>query len=250
MTTKFLDGVVSGLTHSRVWRSIFRHGLPNNNLDRSLTVTSSFFLHLHPVRVRRDGLRFTYTFGLGGISLFLFVSMCITGALLMFEYVPSVDRAYSDVARIQTEVPFGALIRSLHRWAAELMVVTMVLHFCRVFYTGAYKAPREFNWIVGLVAGFLTVALSYTGYLLPWDQLAYWGITVGGNIASYTPLVGDQVKTLMLGSATVGQPALTRFYNLHVFILPFIAIVVLGIHFWRVRKDGGISGPVSNGEKS
>lgn len=249
MARKFLDRVVHGVTHSRLWRSFFRHGLPDNDLDRSLTITSNVFLHLHPVRVRKHGLRLTYTWGLGGISFLLLLVLGVTGGLLMFEYVPSVERAYDDIIRIQSDIPFGALWRNLHRWSAELMVLTVFLHFCRVFYTGSYKRPREFNWIVGLVAGFLTLAFSYTGYLLPWDQLAYWGITVGSNIAGYTPLVGDQVKALLLGSPVVGQPALIRFYNLHVFILSFAMVIVLGIHFWRIRKDGGISGPPPGEEK-
>jgi len=231
------------ITQSAVWRSFFRHGLPDNDLDRSLTITSNVFLHLHPVRVRKHGLRINYTFGLGGLSFFLYLTLGITGAILMLAYVPSIDRAYEDIVRIQSEIPFGALLRNLHRWGAELMVLTVFLHFCRVFYTGGYKKPREFNWVVGIVAGFLTLAFSYTGYLLPWDQLAYWAITVGANIASYTPLVGPQIQGLMLGGTVVGQPALIRFYTLHCFILPVISMVALAIHFWRVRKDGGISGP-------
>ncbi len=249
MARKLLDRVLYRVTNSRVWRSFFRHGVPDNDLDRSLTITSNVFLHLHPVRVRKHGLRLTYTWGLGGISLFLLLILGVTGGLLSFEYVPSVERAYADIVRIQTEVPFGALMRNMHRWAAELMVLTAFLHLCRVFYTGAYKPPREFNWIVGLLAGFLTLAFSYTGYLLPWDQLAFWGITIGGNIAAYAPLVGDQVKGLMLGAPIVGQPALIRFYNLHLFILPFFLVAVLAVHFWRVRKDGGISGPPVGEEK-
>ena len=249
MTVGFGSRIRQDIVDSRVWRSIFRHDLPDNDLNRSLMITSNLLLHLHPVRVRKHGLRLTYTWGLGGISLFLFLVLAVSGALLMFEYVPSVERAYSDIISIQSDVPFGGLLRNVHRWAAELMVLTVFLHFCRVFYTGGYKQPREFNWIVGLVAGALTLALSYTGYLLPWDQLAYWGMTVGSNIAGYAPLVGDQARVLLLGAPAVGQPALIRFYVLHVFILPFIMVVVLGAHFWRVRKDGGISGPLLDEEE-
>ncbi len=245
---ELIGGLKHGLTESRVWRSFFRHGLADNDLDRSLTITSNVFLHLHPVRVRRSGLRLTYTRGLGGITFFLFLVLGVTGGLLMFYYVPSVERAYDDIVAIQSAISFGALIRNLHRWAAEGMVICAFLHMCRVFYTGAYKPPREFNWIVGIVAGLLTLAESYTGYLLPWDQLAYWAITVGSEIAGYTPLLGSQLRTILLGAPAVGQPALIRFYNLHVFVLPFVTVVVLGIHFWRIRKDGGISGP-SPGEE-
>lgn len=243
MPSRFLERLVHGITNSRVWRSFFRHGLPDNDLDRSLTITSNVFLHLHPVKVRRSGLRLTYTWGLGGITFFLFLVLGVTGGLLMFYYVPSVDRAYDDIIAIQSAIPFGALVRSLHRWAAEGMVICAFLHLCRVFYTGAYKSPREFNWVVGIVAGMLTLAESYTGYLLPWDQLAFWAVTVGSEIAGYTPLLGPYVRTILLGGPAVGQPALTRFFNMHVFLLPFALVAVLAIHFWRIRKDGGISGP-------
>ena len=246
---ELLGGLKHGITESRVWRSFFRHGLPDNDLDRSLTITSNVFLHLHPVRVRKHGLRLTYTWGLGGITFFLFLVLGVTGGLLMFYYVPSVERAYDDIVAIQSAISFGALIRNMHRWAAEGMVICAFLHMCRVFYTGAYKPPREFNWIVGIVAGLLTLAESYTGYLLPWDQLAYWAVTVGSEIAGYTPLLGSQLRTILLGAPVVGQPALIRFYNLHVFVLPFATVVVLGIHFWRIRKDGGISGPPPAEEK-
>ncbi|TEU15618.1 MAG: DUF4405 domain-containing protein [Anaerolineales bacterium] len=249
MARELFDRVVHGVTNSRVWRSFFRHGLPDNDLDRSLTITSNVFLHLHPVRVRRSGLRLTYTWGLGGITFFLFLVLGVTGGLLMFYYVPSVERAYDDIVAIQSAIPFGGLIRNLHRWAAEGMVICAFLHLCRVFYTGAYKPPREFNWIVGIVAGLLTLAESYTGYLLPWDQLAYWAVTVGSEIAGYTPFLGAQLRTILLGGPVVGQPALIRFYNLHVFILPFTIVAVLGIHFWRIRKDGGISGPPPGEDK-
>ncbi|NLE77718.1 MAG: cytochrome B6, partial [Chloroflexi bacterium] len=137
------------ITQSALWRSFFRHGVPNNDLDRSLTVTSNVFLHLHPVRVRKHGLRINYTFGLGGLSFFLYLVLGITGAILMLAYVPSTSRAYDDIMRIQSQIPFGGLLRNLHRWGAELMVLTVLLHFCRVFYTGGYKKPREFNWVIG-----------------------------------------------------------------------------------------------------
>lgn len=243
MKRSFLQNLGQRITSSRVWRSFFRHGFPDNDLDRSLVITSNVFLHLHPVKVRRSGLKLTYTWGLGGITFFLFLVLGVTGGLLMFYYVPSVERAYDDIVTIQSAIPFGALIRNLHRWAAEGMVICAFLHMCRVFYTGAYKPPREFNWVVGIVAGLLTLAESYTGYLLPWDQLAYWAITVGSEIAGYTPFLGSQLRTILLGGPVVGQPALIRFYNLHVFVLPFVLVMVLAVHFWRVRKDGGISGP-------
>ena len=146
---------------------------------------NNVFLHLHPVRVRQHAVKFAYTFCLGGLSFFFFLVLTVTGVYLMFFYVPSATQAYSDILRIQSEVPFGLLARNIHRWAAHLMVFFVFLHMMRVFYHGAYKPPREFNWVVGVVLLFLTVFLSFTGYLLPWDQIAYWAITIGGNMAKF-----------------------------------------------------------------
>ena len=128
------------------------------------------------------------------------------------------------------------------------MVAIVFLHMCRVFFTGSYKKPREFNWVLGVVLFLLTLFLSFTGYLLPWDQLAFWAITVGTSIAGYAPLVGQDIKFLLLGDATVGQEALLRFYVLHVAVLPAVLTLLIAIHFWRIRKDGGLSRPVEADE--
>jgi quinol-cytochrome oxidoreductase complex cytochrome b subunit len=229
------------ITESRVWRSFFRHGWPDNPLDRSLVMTTNLFFHLHPVKVSRKSLRATYSFGLGILSVILFGILTLTGVLLMFYYVPSIERAYVDIVELQTLVPFGQLMRNMHRWAAHLMVGTVVLHMARVFYTGAYKPPREFNWVVGVVLLLLTLFASFTGYLLPWDQLAYWAITVGTNIASYAPVVGTEMKSILLGGPEVGQEALTRFYALHIMALPVGLTLLISLHLWRVRKDGGLA---------
>jgi quinol-cytochrome oxidoreductase complex cytochrome b subunit len=233
--------LVQRVTNGRVWRSIFRHGWPDNPLDRSLVMTSNIFLHLHPVKVSRRSLRASYSFGLGVISLVLYAILTITGVLLMFYYVPSVERAYVNIHELQTEVTFGQLMRNMHRWAAHLMVVAVILHMVRVFYTGAYKPPRQFNWVIGVVLLLLTLLGSFTGYLLPWDQLAFWAITVGTNIAAYTPLVGTQIQLLMLGDRQVGQEALTRFYVLHIMVIPLGIALLTSLHLWRVRKDGGLA---------
>lgn len=231
----------SGVVNSRPWRSVFRHGWPNNPLDRSLVVTSSLFLHLHPVKVSRRSLRWSYTFGLGVIASILFGSLVVTGVLLMFYYVPSVERAYTTMKEIQFEVPLGQFTRNMHRWAAHGMVLVVALHMARVFYTGGYKPPREFNWVIGVVLMILTLGASFTGYLLPWDQLAFWAITVGTNIAAYAPAVGEATRSLLLGGATVGQDALIRFYTLHIAVLPIVMILLISVHVWRVRKDGGLA---------
>jgi quinol-cytochrome oxidoreductase complex cytochrome b subunit len=132
----------------------------------------------------------------------------------------------------------------MHRWAAHLMVLTVFLHMVRVFYHGAYKPPREFNWVVGVVLLFLTLGLSFTGYLLPWDQIAFWAITVGTQMAQYAPLLGSETGFFLLGGIEVGQNTLLRFYVFHVIFLPLVAAIFMIVHFWRIRKDGGISGPV------
>ena len=182
-----------------VGKSIFRVGLPQSNLERSQAMVSSFLLHVQPAKVNRHSLRASYSLGLGLISLYLFFILIGTGVLLMFYYVPSTTQAYDRMKDLQFVVSAGLVIRNMHRWAAHLMVLFVMLHMCRVFYTGAYKHPREFNWVIGVLLFLTTLGLSFTGYLLPWDQLAFWAITVGTNIAGYAPFIGPKLKFLMLG---------------------------------------------------
>jgi quinol-cytochrome oxidoreductase complex cytochrome b subunit len=229
---------------SQLWRSIARHGYPDTPRNQALVIVSNVFLHLHPVRLRRHALAIPYTFCLGGLSFFMFLSLTITGVLLMFYYIPSITTAYQNMKDIQATVTFGQILRNLHRYAAHGMVITVFLHMCRVFYTGSYKAPREFNWVIGVILLFCTFLLSFTGYLLPWDQLALWAVTVGTNMIGATPVVGGQLRFLAIGGFEVGQNALIRFYTLHVVGLPLLTAVLMAAHFWRVRKDGGISGPL------
>jgi quinol-cytochrome oxidoreductase complex cytochrome b subunit len=233
---------------TRVGRSIFRVGLPQSNLERSQAMVSSFLLHVQPAKVNKHSLRASYTLGLGLISLYLFLILIGTGILLMFYYVPSTSQAYDRMKDLQFVVSAGLVVRNMHRWAAHLMVLFVMLHLCRVFFTGAYKRPREFNWVLGVGLFLATLGLSFTGYLLPWDQLAFWAITVGTNIAAYAPIVGPKLKFLMLGGNVVGQEALIRFYALHVIVLPAIAGLMVMIHLWRVRKDGGLSRPDESGD--
>ena len=224
-------------------RAIFRVGVPRSNLARAQAMVSSFLLHLQPAKVQKRTLQPATTLGLGLISLFLFAILTVTGVLLMFYYVPSTERAYNGMKDLEFVVSAGLLIRNMHRWSAHLMVLAVILHLCRVFYTGAYKRPREFNWLLGVGLFLLTLGLSFTGYLLPWDQLAFWAITVGTNIASYAPVVGPKLKYLLLGGNVVGQEALIRFYALHVIVLPAVAGFMIAVHIWRVRKDGGLARP-------
>jgi quinol-cytochrome oxidoreductase complex cytochrome b subunit len=242
------------LRDTEVWKSIFRpgsifrKGYKDTSRDRALATMNNVLYHLHPVKVKRHGLKLTYTFCLGGLSFFLFILLTITGIFLMFFYRPMADIggavAYADMQSIRTTVFFGDLVRNLHRWGAHLMVFSVTLHMARVFYTGAYKPPREFNWVVGVILLFLTIMLSFTGYLLPWDQIAYWAITIGSNMAGYVPVFNTPSKLLLLGGIEVGQNTLLRFYVLHIMVFPLVAAIFLAVHFWRIRKDGGISGPL------
>jgi quinol-cytochrome oxidoreductase complex cytochrome b subunit len=226
-----------------VWESVFRNPLPSSERGRSATMFTNFFLHIHPVRVHRHTLKPTYTLGLGLISLFLFLILAVSGILLLFYYVPSTAQAYDRMLDLRGTVAFGTFLRNMHRWSAHGMVAVVFLHMCRVFFTGAYKKPREFNWVIGVLLLLLTLFGSFTGYLLPWDQLAFWAITVGAAIAAYAPVMGSDVQFLLLGDYSVGQEALLRFYVLHVVVLPLIITLLVAIHFWRIRKDGGLARP-------
>ena len=228
---------------ANVWHSIFRNPLPSSDLGRASTSFTNFFLHLHPVKVHRNSLKASYTLGLGLISVFLFFILVVTGILLMFYYVPSTTQAYDRMLDLRGTVAFGIFLRNMHRWSAHGMVAVVFLHMCRVFLTGSYKPPREFNWVLGVLLLLVTLFMSFTGYLLPWDQLAFWAITVGTSIAGYAPVFGKQIKFILLGDSTVGQEALLRFYVLHVAVLPAILSLLAAIHFWRIRKDGGLSRP-------
>ena len=239
---------------SQVWKSIFRPGSPfrkgyrDTSRDRALAMMNNLLYHLHPVKLKRHGLKLTYTYCLGGLSFFLFVILTITGIYLMFFYRPAAEvnaqLAYADMKDLSAAITFGQLVRNMHRWAAHLMVLTVFLHMARVFYHGAYKPPREFNWVVGVNLLQITLLLSFTGYLLPWDQLAIWAVTVGTNMMGYTPVFGRQLKFILVGGLEVGPATLIRWYVLHVLALPFVAVLLMAVHFWRIRKDGGISGPL------
>jgi quinol-cytochrome oxidoreductase complex cytochrome b subunit len=240
----FLERVDHAIRRSAAWRSLFRNPYPNDERSRAYAVMNNVFLHIHPVRVRQHAVRFAYTFCLGGLSFFLFLVLTVTGVYLMFFYVPSSTMAYTDILNGQARVPFFLLTRNIHRWGAHLMVFFVFLHMMRVFYHGAYKPPREFNWVIGVVLLFCTIMLSFSGYLLPWDQIAYWAITIGTNFGAYFPIVNTPVNLVLLGGLEVGQNTLLRFYVVHIMALPLIVAVLLAVHFWRIRKDGGISGPL------
>jgi quinol-cytochrome oxidoreductase complex cytochrome b subunit len=200
-------------------------------------VTSNLILHLHPRSVSSASIRFTYTFGLGGLAILLLVILVGTGTLLMFAYTPSPNDAYSSIVRLETQIWFGQLIRNLHHWSANLLLVIAGLHLLRVFYTGAFLPPRAYNWQLGLFLLALVIIGNFTGYLLPWDQLSYWAITVSSSLVDHTPLVGPAIRRLMLGGDTVSGTTLQYFFALHIILVPVGLFLIGAFHIWRVRKD-------------
>src|SRR5690348_10891134 len=235
-----LETNLRSLRENRIWRSIFRSGFGATNLHRALAIQQNVFLHLASVKVRKRSLSFRVTWFLGTLSLGTFLILVLTGIPLMLYYHPSVPQAYNDMNDLRFVVSAGVFLRNLHRWSAHAMVLLVFAHMFKVFYRGAYRPPREFNWVIGVVLLLITLFLSYTGYLLPWDQLAYWAVTVGSNIASAVPGIGGTIRFLMLGGHQVNANALLRFYVLHCVVLPVAAVLFIGIHFWRIRKDGGL----------
>src|SRR5579864_3612278 len=200
------------LREGRIWRSIFRSGWGNTNLRRALAIQQNVFLHLASVKVRKRSLSFRVTWFLGTLSLGTFAILVLTGIPLMLYYHPSVPQAYTDMNDLRFVVSAGIFLRNLHRWSAHAMVLLVFAHMFKVFYRGAYRPPREFNWVVGVFLLLITLFLSYTGYLLPWDQLAFWAVTVGTNIISAMPIVGSKIRFLLLGGNSVNANALLRFY--------------------------------------
>jgi quinol-cytochrome oxidoreductase complex cytochrome b subunit len=201
------------------------------------------FKHMFMERVREPQLGFRATWYLGALTLGTFTIQLTTGLLLMLYYHPSIPQAYADMKDLQFVVSSGVFLRNLHRWSAHAMVFLVFTHMARKFYKGAFRPPRELNWVVGVCLLMLTLLLSYTGYLLPWDQLSYWGVTVGSNIMSSTPVIGEKLRFVLLGGNTVNANALTRFYVLHAVILPLSAILLIAVHMWRLHKDGGMYSP-------
>jgi len=242
---------------TQLFRSIFRVKRDETPRARALSVLTNVFFHLHPAKINRDAVRYAWTWGMGGMTFYLFLVLTITGVLLMYYYHPTKEHAFRDILYLHHDVPFGQLLRNMHRWTAHLMVIFVWLHMLRVFLSGSYKKPREFNWCVGVILMVLTLLLSFTGYLLPDDQLGFWAVTVGTNMARATPLLGSEgpfgaqlgmtpfndVRFALLGGSIVDANALLRAYIWHCIAIPLIASIFMGVHFWRVRKDGGISGP-------
>ena len=221
---------------------------PRSDRESGDAVVSNFLLHWFPAKAMKPSMKWTYSFWLGTISAALFLVLILSGLPLLFLYIPSVERAYASIKDVEYVVTFGSWLRSVHRISAHLMVAAVVLHLARVFLTGAYKngtgqgQKRPLNWVLGVGMLLATLFLSFTGYLLPWDQLAYWAVTVGTNIAASVPWIGPSLRELLIGGRAIDQPTLIRFYALHVFVLPALLGVLFVYHMWRVRKDGGLAG--------
>jgi len=207
----------------------------------------NLILHLHPRKIKPYTLRFTLTFGLGGMAALLIVIQVFTGLLLKFHYIPSPEGAYNSVLNINEGLLFGKLAHNIHHWSAILLLWITFLHMLRVFFTGAYRKPRHASWTLGIFLIMLVVLSNFTGYLLPWDQLSYWAVTVATSLLQYIPLTGSPVRDALLGGKEVGSVTLSNFFNLHTGVIPLLIIVLMAYHFWRIRRAGGVVVP--EGEK-
>ena len=229
---------------SSVWHSIFRGPLfPHSDRDRKWIVVQNFLLHFRPVRLPERSLRYTHTWGLGGMSLVLVLLLVATGVLMMFVYQPSPEDAYGSILAMRDEVLFGKLVRNVHHWSANFLVIVALLHLLRVYFTGAFHAPRQFNWIIGLSLLLCVLASNFTGYLLPWDQLSYWAITISTGMIGYVPLAGEWLQGVARGGSDIGSATLITFYTLHTTVVPVLIVVLMAFHFWRVRKARGVVVP-------
>ena len=212
----------------------------SENNTNNLRFRQSLILHLRPAQVPARALRFTHTFGLGGMALVLFSLLVFTGVLMVFSYEPSPERAWQSVAAFQEDVLFGRLIRGVHYWSANLLIPVMVMHLLRVFLTGGYYGRRRPNWLVGLGILFLVLLSGFTGYLLPWDQTAFWAITISTEMMGLVPGIGPALQQVAVGGDHIGSPTVINFYALHIVVAPMLLVALLSWHFWHIRKAGGV----------
>jgi quinol-cytochrome oxidoreductase complex cytochrome b subunit len=222
------------------FRRMLRGEPPGRPNPRLKPHSETFLLHIKPTYYHESVTRFSHTFRLGLLSTYLFLFETLTGLILMIWYTPSPDQAYSDMIRLLSNVPFGQLMRDLHRLGAELMVVVVTAHMVRTYLTGSYKAPRQFTWFTGVILLVVTLFLSFSGYLLPWDQLAYWAVTIGTSMAEAVPppIVGETVNLLARGAPDIGANGLLRFYLLHVLFLPLVLFLFFFVHYYKVVHFG------------
>ncbi|WP_156855874.1 menaquinol-cytochrome c reductase cytochrome b subunit [Oceanobacillus sp. AG] len=224
MLQKIYDWIDERIDLQPIWRDIADHEVPE---------------HVNPAH---HFSAFVYCFG--GLTFFVVVIQILSGMFLTMYYVPDIENAWRSVYYLQTEVAHGQIVRGMHHWGASVVIVMLLLHTLRVFFQGAYKKPRELNWMVGVLIFFVMLGLGFTGYLLPWDNKAFFATQVGLEIAQQVPFIGDQLKILLAGDASiVGAQTLTRFFAIHVFFLPAALFALLAVHFILIRRQG-ISGPL------
>jgi quinol-cytochrome oxidoreductase complex cytochrome b subunit len=222
--------------------------LLNQTANKKPRGITNIFLHLHPSTIKEEAIAFNRTFGLGGIAALLIVIQFLTGIMLRFYYEPFPGLAYDSIVFLQNNVLFGRLVRNIHHWSGVFLLIITFLHLLRTFLTGAYQSPRQVNWIIGLLLLALVIFSNFTGYLLPWDQLAYWAITVSTSILSYIPLIGNSLREIIIAGTEVNADTLLIFYNLHSSVLPILILLLMAYHFWRVRKAGGVKVPNNSEE--
>ncbi len=233
---------------ARIWRSIFRRPpIPRSDYDRKWIVAHTLVLHMRPIRVPARTIRYTHTFGLGGMSLVLVLLLMGTGVLMMFAYEPSPERAFDSIVGMQEQVLFGRLVRGVHYWSANLIVVVAALHLLRVYLTGAFRGARQFNWLIGLSLLACVLVSAFTGYLLPWDQTSYWAITICTEMVAYVPILGATLQRIIRAGPEIGAATMISFYTVHTTIVPALLIGLMAWHFWRVRKAGGVVSPSGRG---
>ncbi len=198
---------------------------------------------MRPVRLPERTVAFRHTFGLGGMAAALVLMLILTGVLLMFVYEPTPERAYGSIQALRRDVRFGGLVRNVHHWSANLLVIITFLHLLRTFFTGAFHGARQFNWVIGTLLLLVVLAANFTGYLLPWDQLSYWAITIVTAMLGYVPAIGDGLRQLARGGSEIGSATLINFYTFHTTVFPVTLVTLMAFHFWRVRKAGGVVVP-------
>ncbi|MBN2059561.1 MAG: cytochrome b N-terminal domain-containing protein [Deltaproteobacteria bacterium] len=237
MLQKIIYSIFPGISEQDKSREGYRH------------FYKSLIFHFRPRLVYRKTLDFTLTFGLGGMAFVLILLLFGTGLLMKFYYLPFPDKAYESIIYLSNNVPFGSLIRNIHYWSANMLIIVVFLHFLRVFFTSAFHPPRQFNWVIGLGLFVIILLFNFTGYLLPWDQLSFWAITICTSMMDYIPVIGKWMQNIVRGGADVGSPTLSIFYAAHTAFLPAALIIIMPFHFWRVRKAGGLVIPLSSEEK-
>ena len=225
-------------------RAVMRGDPPTEKPNPRYKVhTTSFIFHIRPRYYQAGSTILTHTFRLGFFTTLFFIIESITGVLLMIYYTPSPEEAYVSILNLMSNVPFGQFLRDMHRLGAEAMVIFAFLHMLRTYFTGSYKKERSFTWLTGVILLGVTLFLSFSGYLLPWDQLAYWAVTIGTSMAEAAPIGGNEINLLLRGAPDIGANGLLRFYLLHVVALPFAVIAILSIHYYKVAREHGISLP-------